>query len=189
MDKEVREMIEENKQEILEVCPNAGNYSGIYVLTRRVAYIGQAKNILNRLASHMSGYAIIDFSLRKRRLFSRENPAGWKIGIIPTPIEERDNEERKIIELYRNAEFFLYNKTGGGQDKGKEKIADYKPPKGYRDGLKQGYLNARRDIAKWAKWFNISYDETKKYPSAAYEKFMDFIDIPKKEDKEEDSNE
>lgn len=33
-----------------------------------------------------------------------------------------------------------------GFKKGKEKIAEYKPAKGYRDGLAQGYKNAVRDI-------------------------------------------
>jgi flagellar biosynthesis/type III secretory pathway protein FliH len=70
----------------------------------------------------------------------------------------------------------LRNKTSGGQDEGKIQIADYKPAKGYRDGLKQGYKNAQRDIRKlFDKWLTVEYDKTKKLAERAYQKFNEFI--------------
>jgi hypothetical protein len=40
-----------------------------------------------------------------------------------------------------------YNKTAGGQGAGKEKINEYKPSKGYRDGLKQGEKNLAKELS------------------------------------------
>jgi hypothetical protein len=40
-----------------------------------------------------------------------------------------------------------YNKTAGGQGQGKEKINEYRPQKGYRDGLKQGEKNLAKELS------------------------------------------
>ena len=50
-----------NKERLLKLNPRLNERSGIYFLTRidengfKYAYVGQAKNLLQRLASHLSG--------------------------------------------------------------------------------------------------------------------------------------
>ena len=51
-----------NKERLLKVNPKLNDKSGIYFLLRedengfKFAYIGQARSVLQRLCSHMSGY-------------------------------------------------------------------------------------------------------------------------------------
>ena len=67
------------KEQLLKVNPDLNDESGIYFLTReedgfKYAYIGQAKHILQRLCSHMTGYQHIDLSLKKHGFYSEDNP-------------------------------------------------------------------------------------------------------------------
>ena len=179
--KQIKAIEKANKERILKVCPNVQEESGIYILTRfennfKFAYVGQAKNLLNRLAQHLSGYQHIDLSLKKHGLYSDKNPTGWKAWVVYYPNSALDLMEKKHIESLANEGYQMRNKTSGGQGKGKEQIAPFKEPKGYRDGLRQGYKNARRDVAKWAKWFDIKYDANKVNACKAYEKFKEFIE-------------
>ena len=61
--------------------------------------------------------------------------------------EELDDKEQYYIKEYADNGFQLRNKTSGSQGKGKTKINEFKPSKGYQDGLKQGYKNASKEIA------------------------------------------
>lgn len=142
-----------NKKRLLEVNPNLDDKSGIYFLTRtdddgiNYFYIGQAKHILTRLAQHLVNFQHIDLSLKKRGLYSNKNPYGWKIGFLHYPISELDKwEQHWILEYTKKGYQCRYNKTSGGQGDGKEKINEFKPAKGYRDGLKQGRLNLAREL-------------------------------------------
>lgn len=142
---------QQNKKRLLEVNPKLDEKSGIYFLTRvdedgiNYFYIGQAKRITQRLCSHMVGYQHIDLSLKKRGLYSNKNPYGWKIGFLHYPISELDKwEQYWILEYTKKGYQCRYNKTAGGQGDGKEKINEFKPSKGYRDGLSQG----RKQLAK-----------------------------------------
>ena len=69
-----------NKQLFLKLNKKLNDSSGIYILFRtdendiKYFYCGQAKHILSRLAQHMSGYQHIDLSLKKRGLWSENNP-------------------------------------------------------------------------------------------------------------------
>ena len=70
----------QNKKRLLAVNPKLNERSGIYFLLRedennfKYAYIGQARSILQRLCSHMSGYKQhIDLSLRKHKLYDKDN--------------------------------------------------------------------------------------------------------------------
>lgn len=142
-----------NKKRLLEVNPNLDDKSGIYFLTRtdedgiNYFYIGQAKRITQRLCSHMVGFQHIDLSLKKRGLYSNKNPYGWKIGFLHYPISELDKwEQHWILEYTKKGYQCRYNKTSGGQGDGKEKINEFKPAKGYRDGLAQGRLNLAREL-------------------------------------------
>ena len=142
-----------NKKRLLEVNPNLDDKSGIYFLTRvdedgiNYFYIGQAKHILTRLAQHLVGYQHIDRSMVKRGLYSNKNPYGWKIGFLHYPISELDKwEQHWILEYTKKGYQCRYNKTSGGQGDGKEKINEFKPAKGYYDGLAQGRKNLAKEL-------------------------------------------
>ena len=142
-----------NKKRLLEVNPKLDDKSGIYFLTRtdedgiNYFYIGQAKHILTRLAQHLVGYQHIDRSMVKRGLYSNKNPYGWKIGFLHYPISELDKwEQHWILEYTKKGYQCRYNKTSGGQGDGKEKINEFKPAKGYRDGLSQGRKNLAKEL-------------------------------------------
>lgn len=143
------------KENILKCNPTVRELSGIYALTRtdengfKHAYVGQAVNVLERLASHLIGYEQhIDRSLKTHKLYNDPHtPYGWNVECFyfDTSLDQR---EREYIKLYHENGYQLHNKTLGGQDSGKVDIAERKPTKTYRDGLKQGYKNAVREISK-----------------------------------------
>lgn len=144
--------IEADKKRILhDLYPDLDEQSGIYFLTRidengiRYAYIGQAKKILTRLAQHLTGYQHIDLSLRKHGLYSSTNPNGWKIGYLHFSVRELNEKERFYIKKYADKGYQLRNKdTGGGA--GKIQIDEFRPSRGYRDGLAQGRKNLAREL-------------------------------------------
>lgn len=178
---------QENKKRILKLNPNIDEKSGIYFFTRKdedgisYFYIGQSVNVLQRCASHLAGYQHIDLSLKKRGLFSLDNPFGWKLGSLHYPKEELDKwEQYWILEYTKQGYQCRYNKTGGSQGEGKEKINEYRPVKGYRDGLQQGMKNLARELHSIAeKHLSISVKEEKagnKVSERQLEKFMSLID-------------
>jgi hypothetical protein len=174
-----------NKKRLLTVNPELDERSGIYFLLRddengiKYAYIGQAKHILSRLAQHLVGYQHIDLSLKKHGLYGENRPFGWKVRFLPFPIDELDEMERYYIQQYAAAGYQLRNKTAGGQDKGKAQIDEYRPAKGYRDGIAQGRKNMARELARIAdKHLVIMLREDKKdnkVSQRAFEKFNDLL--------------
>lgn len=151
---QVKAIERKNKERLLKVNPNLKDVCGIYFLTRgseeglNYFYIGQAsKSVLGRLAQHLSGYQHIDLSIKKRGFYSADNPYGWKIGFKEYPKEELDKwEQHWILEYQKHGYQCRYNKTGGGQGTGKEKINEYLPQKGYHDGLAQGRKNLAKEL-------------------------------------------
>ena len=144
---------ERQKEQLLKLNPLLNDDPGIYFLTRKdengigYFYIGQAKHILSRLVGHMNGFQHIDLSLKKRKLWSDDNPYGWKANAINYPEGMLDQmEQHWILEYTKSGYQCRYNKTSGGQGEGKEKINEYKPAKGYRDGIKQGKKSLARDL-------------------------------------------
>ena len=141
-----------NKERLLKVNQNLNEGSGIYFLTRvdedgiKYAYIGQAAHILTRLAGHLTGYQHIDLSLKKHGLYSADNTCGWKIGFLNFPADQLDEKEQYYIKTYAQAGYQLRNKTAGGQGEGKKQIDDYRPQKGYHDGLAQGRKNLAKEL-------------------------------------------
>lgn len=135
---------EKIKQEWLKICPTLNDESGIYVLTRedngiKYGYVGQSLNILTRLISHSEGFVQhIDRSLKSHKLFSKDNPTGWKVKYKNFPPEQLDEMEQYYVKQYANAGFQLRNKTAGSQGKGKIGINDNAQGKGYREGIVQG---------------------------------------------------
>ena len=111
----------------------------------KFAYIGKAKHLLTRLADHLRGYQHIDNSIKKHRLWSAENPTGWKIQYLEYPEELLDQMEQKYIKAYANAGYQLRNHESGGTA-GKVALENRNSSKGYYDGLKQGEKNARKFV-------------------------------------------
>ena len=184
-----------NRERILEVNPHIDDGSGIYFLTRtdedgfRYAYIGQAVNLLSRLAGHLKGYQHIDLSIESHGLYSTDNIYGWKIGFMHYPAEELDKWEQYWIKKYADGGYQLRNKTSGSQGEGKKQIADYKPPKGYRDGIQQGRINLARELSNIAdKHLVISLKPEKQNNSISqkqYQKFMELLHTEKDGEKSE----
>ena len=180
---QIRAVEKKYKEQLLKVNPRLNEQSGIYFLTReengfKFGYIGQAKHILTRLANHFTGYQHIDLSLRSHKLYSEDNPTGWRVNFINYPVEKLDEMEQHWIKRYANEGYQLRNKTSGSQGQGKEKIADYKPSKGYRDGLAQGHKNASREIAHLFEKhldYKAKNDPPNKNQQRALEKFEDFL--------------
>lgn len=173
-----------NEERILKVCPNCPNTSGIYFLLReengfKFGYIGQAKHILERLGSHLSGYQHIDLSLKKHGFWDEKNPTGYKIHFLQFPESELDEKEQYFIKRYANAGWQMRNSTAGGQGEGKHGLDNARSTRTYYDGLAQGYKNAQKEVAHL---FDLHLDyTTKKQPPTklqekALEKFKNFID-------------
>ena len=151
--KQAKVIEQKNKKKLLEINPNLDDRSGIYFLTRvdedgiKYAYIGQALHVLTRLAQHMSGYTQhIDRSLKAHGLYSSENPYGWKVASVQTNKSDLDEMEQHYIKQFANAGYQLRNKTSGSQGVGKKQIDEYRPAKGYRDGVQQGKISLARDL-------------------------------------------
>ena len=189
--KQIFAIQESYKKKIKQMYPDIDDKSGIYFLTRtdendiKYFYVGQAKKLLSRIAQHMTGYQHIDLSLKKRGWYSSENPDGWELGFMHYPIEELDEKEKYwILEYTKNGYQARYNKTAGGQGVGKEKINEYRPAKGYRDGLEQGRINASREVANlFDKHLNYSKksDKPNKNQDKAIIKFEEFLNYHNKE--------
>lgn len=185
--KQIYAIEKKNREKLLAVNPKLDDGSGIYFLTRtdengfRYAYIGQAVHILTRLAQHLVGYQHIDLSLKKHGLYAGNNPYGWKIGFLHFPKQELDKQEQHYIKAYADYGYQLRNKTSGSQGEGKAKIDDYRPAKGYRDGLEQGKKNLARELSNIAeKHLKIELREDKvnnKVSQKQYEKFMDLLKV------------
>lgn len=142
-----------NRKRLLKINPKLDDGSGIYFLTRTdeneipYFYIGQAVHIIQRMCSHLTGYQHIDLSIKKRGFYSKENPYGWKINFIHYPVDQLDKMEQYwILEYTKKGYQCRYNKTSGSQGEGKEKINEFRPAKGYRDGIQQGKITLAREL-------------------------------------------
>lgn len=181
-----------NEQHLLSINPDLDNQSGIYFLTRedevgiKYAYIGQAKRLLKRLVDHLGGYQHIDRSIKKHGLYGPGNKYGWRIGFIHYQESELDEQEKRWIKEYANAGYQLRNKTAGGQGEGKIQIDEYRPAKGYRDGLKQGRINLARELKHIIDTHLIVMlkpeKEDNKVSQKAFEKFNDLLNEGKDEE-------
>lgn len=173
------------KKQIKNMYPDIPETSGIYFLIRddengiKYYYIGQAKNILSRMASHMTGYQHIDLSLKKRGWFSEDNPYGWRLGYKEYPEDQLDEmEQHWILEYMKKGYQARYNKTAGGQGSGKKAINEQKPAKGYRDGLMQGRKNASKEVAHLFEKhldYKPKNDPPNRYQKDAMNKFDAFL--------------
>lgn len=186
-------MEQENKKRLLKLNPKLNDNSGIYFLLRedengfKYAYIGQSVGVLTRLASHMSGHKQhIDKSLKAHKLYDEENnPYGWRVEFLNFPESQLDEKEQYYIKLYANKGYQLRNKTSGSQGEGKAQINDYRPSKGYRDGIQQGKKNLARELSSIAeKHLIIRLKPEKEYNKVSqkqYEKFMELLKVGESE--------
>lgn len=184
--RQIKAIEKKNKDRILAISP-VPDTSGIYVFLRydedfKYAYVGQAEKLLTRLAQHLSGYQHIDLSIKKHGLHSEDNPKGWLFYWTRCEINELDELEQEYIKVYANKGFQLRNKTSGSQGVGKRGLDDQKAPKGYYDGLKQGYKNAQKEVAHlFDKHLNYSKksDKPHKIQEKALVKFEEFLNYEK----------
>lgn len=189
--KQAKAIEKKNKERFLEVNPYLDEKSGIYILTRedengfRFAYIGQAVHVLTRLAQHLVGFQHIDLSLKKHGLYSKENPYGWTVDSYSYSENDLDKQEQYWIKKYADMGFQLRNKTSGSQGEGKAQIADYRPHKGYRDGLEQGRKNLAKELSNIAqKHLVISLKPEKSGNKVSERQLIKFMELLKFDDKE-----
>jgi hypothetical protein len=170
----------QNERQIKKKCPNAEHKSGIYCFHRedengfKYAYVGLAtKSVLSRCAEHLSGYQQhIDKSIKKHKLYSEENPYGWKLDILCyCPADECNEKEQFYIKKVHQSGRQLLNVTGGSQGEGKFNIGQNKPTKGYYDGIAQGEKNARKMVAHLFE-LHLDYAPKKNPPTKLQEKAM-----------------
>lgn len=185
---------QENRKRLLKLNPKLNDRSGIYFLLRedengfKFAYIGQAKSVLQRLASHLVGYEQhIDLSLRKHKLYSEDNPYGWRVEFINFPESQLDEKEKYYIKLYADNGYQLRNVSIGGQGGNRDSgsIGERKAPKGYLQGIQQGRKNLARELSNIAeKHLKIEIRADKannKVSQKQYEKFMDLLKVGESE--------
>jgi hypothetical protein len=181
---------QENKKRLLKLNPKLNDRSGIYFLLRedengfKYAYIGQAVHTLSRLASHLVGYEQhIDLSLRKHKLYSEDNPYGWRVEFLNFPESQLDEKEKYYIKLYADNGYQLRNVSIGGQGGNRDSgsIGERKASKGYLQGIQQGRKNLARELSNIAeKHLKIELREDKvnnKVSQKQYEKFMDLLKV------------
>lgn len=174
-------ILTKNKKKWLDNFGKVSDKSGIYILTRideqgfKYAYIGQAKRILTRLAEHLNGYQHIDLSLKTHGLYNKSNVYGWNMAYIECLESELDSKEQYFIKAYADSGYQLRNKTAGGQGVGKVKIGEFRASKGYYDGIKQGYENARKDVQKWFTRLYVNTIKDDKISARYCDKFLEFL--------------
>lgn len=143
----------------------------------------------------MVGYEqYIDRSIRAHGLYSEDNPYGYKVNFLHYPESKLDEMEQYYIQLYAEKGWSLKNKTAGSQGVGKVKIADFKPAKGYMDGLKQGRKNMAKELSHIIdKHLTVAIREDKannKVSQRMFEKFKELLNTQEEDDgisKPEDS--
>lgn len=186
---------QENKKRLLKLNPKLNDRSGIYFLLRedennfKYAYIGQARSVMQRLCSHMSGYKQhIDLSLRKHKLYDKDNnPYGWRVEFLNFPESQLDEKEKYYIKLYADKGYQLRNVSLGGQGENRASgsIGERKAPKGYMQGIQQGKKVLARELLSIAEKHLIirlkPEKEHNKVSQKQYEKFMDLLKVGENE--------
>ena len=84
---------------------------------------------------------------KKHKLYSEDNPTGWKVRCKNFPDSKLDEMEQYYIKMYTSKGYQLRNVSLGGQGEGRNMINDTKPARGYRDGVAQGRRAMARDIS------------------------------------------
>ena len=102
------------------------------------------------------------------------------------PVMAPGEMEQVYIRSYAQNGYQLRNKTSGSQGKGKTQIDEYRPAKGYRDGIIQGRKSLAKELGHIIdKHLVVSIKPEKqhnKVSQQAYEKFMGLINPEENED-------
>lgn len=186
--RQIKAIENQNKKRLLKVNPKLNDRSGIYFLLRedennfKYAYIGQARSVLQRLCSHMSGYKQhIDLSLRKHKLYDKDNnPYGWRVGFLNFPESQLDEKEKYYIKLYADKGYQLRNVSLGGQGENRASgsIGERKAPKGYMQGIQQGKKVLARELSSIAeKHLEIRIKPEKQNNKVSQKQFEKFKEL------------
>lgn len=139
--------------------------------------------MLQRLASHLVGYEQhIDLSLRKHKLYSEDNPYGWRVEFLNFPESQLDEKEKYYIKLYADNGYQLRNVSLGGQGENRASgsIGERKAPKGYLQGVQQGKKVLARELSSIAEKHLIirlkPEKEHNKVSQKQFEKFNKLLD-------------
>ena len=175
----------EREKRIQSICPGIPYDSGIYVFHReddtgiKRAYCGQAVSLCERCASHLAEYDHIALSLKSHGFYSETNIYGWKLSFKLYPKNELDQHEIATIKALADKGYQLYNVTAGGQGVGKKQLREYKPAKGYYDGILQGKKSLVKElnhIIETHLEVKLKYEKhTNKVSIKALEKFNDLL--------------
>lgn len=146
------------KKEIADMYPYIKNNSGIYAYFRRdvkkgtCCYIGQAQNIIDRLAGHMMGRKThIDKSLLKHGLtYANNYDDKWWVSVLCyCDAEDLNRFEKSYIDWYANGGYYMYNVAGGGQGSERDKDVGkrvHTKLKSYKNGKDKGYNKAISEV-------------------------------------------
>ena len=188
--RQVYAMKHKREEQIKGICPGITNASGIYAFYRvdengiKRSYVGQAKHLCERCASHLAEYDHIALSLKRHKFYSKDNPYGWRLAYKECSEAELDTKEIETIKAFSDKGFQLYNVSLGGQgaNHASGTMSAVKPQKGYRDGIKQGYKNASRDVAALFDKhldYKPKSDPPNHHQLRAMEKFKEFLEYHK----------
>ena len=122
--------------------------------------------------------SILTFRLKREDFIAKITHMGGSF--IHYPVSELDKwEQYWILEYTKKGYQCRYNKTAGGQGEGKEKINEFKPVRGYRDGIQQGRKAMARELSSIAeKHLTIAVRPDKsnnKISQRQYEKFQELL--------------
>lgn len=170
------------EKRIKEVCPNAMDKSGIYIMTReengfKFAYIGQSLTCLSRLVAHLQGFdQWIDKSIKSHKLYSDKNPTGWKIGCLYFPKERLDEKEQYYIKLYADNGYQLRNVSSGGVGT-KFGVNDNKTSRGFYEGVGYGIEKTKKQVRTYFdKYLDYSIKpKTNKIKERKFAEFTQFL--------------
>jgi hypothetical protein len=170
------------EKQIKRICPNAQNKTGIYIMTReengfKFAYVGQATKCLERLVAHLQGFdQWIDKSIKKHKLYSPQNPTGWKIGCLYFPENELDDKEQYYIRLYAQNGYQLRNVSGGGVGT-KFGVNDNKDNRGFFEGVGYGIEKTKKQVRLYFdKYLDFSIKgKPNKIKERKFKEFAEFL--------------
>lgn len=177
----------ELERKIRQICPNAVDKSGIYIMTReengfKFAYIGQSLTCLSRLVAHLQGFdQWIDKSIKSHKLYSEKNPTGWRIGCLYFPQDQLDEKEQYYIRLYAQNGYQLRNVSSGGVSS-KSGLNENKTSRGFYEGVAYGIEKAKKQVRMYFDKY-LDYTIKPKSNKIKEKKFAEFGEFLKNEEK------
>ena len=185
------------KKVVRELCDNELTIdSGIYIFYRtnengeRCFYVGQAKNLLQRTAEHLIDKKLhIEKSIQKHKLYSANNPTGWKLRVLIKCAEkDLDHFEQFYIKFNKDRGYKCYNVTGGGQLDKKTDVGERLQTKlkSYKNGKGLGYEKAKNEAREFFnKYLDFSIKgKPNKVKERKLKEFKEWLEVQNGEVKE-----